>query len=328
MVKGYFFLKPSKSYTSAPYFGRFFFKGCTILVSGGKKIKGGETSSSSFKMELYFTGENVINEIRLKEMPDMPQPSFGNFKCVCEGRFIFGGGHNDRNTFLSDVLEFADIQEWKYLPSLKEARSYAASCFVRGKFLVVGGGLGDNYNWLDSIEVLRVEKCDNDLEWTINSKLKMPSVFKSPTFNYLRGKIILAGTRVDDSSSLVEMWEGTLVSKQQIDWRRIASPGCKRSEHMSVVVKNKIYMFGGTCSDKDEIEIFDGNEWEKGPKMPFELSTKNAQSVVDDRGRIIITTNYNGIIVYDTNNDENYGNIIKQQEDSHQAKLQWYSTFA
>ena len=290
---------------------------------GGKKIKGGETSQSSYKMDLYFTLDNSINEIRRKEMPDVPYPTFGNFKCVCSGRFIVGGGRNDENIFLNDVMEFVDIQEWKPLPRLNISRSFAASCFVRNSLLVVGGGLGDNYNWIDSIEILRVEKCDNDLHWSTHPGLIMPSTLKTPTFNYLAGKIILIGTEVKSSDDSLAAWEGTLISKQQIKWKNLPSPNLSRSQHFSVTVMKKIYMFGGTYNNDDKIEIFDGEKWEIGPKFPYDLSTKNAQAVVDTRGRIIITTNYNGIITYDTTTG-----YVKGNEKSHQVMLQWYSTLS
>ena len=49
----------------------------------------------------------------------------------------------------------------------------------------------------------------------------------------------------------------------------------------------------------DMMEIWDGREWKLGPKFPFNVSTRNAQAVVDRKNRIILTTNNYGVIVYD-----------------------------
>lgn len=73
----------------------------------------------------------------------------------------------------------------------------------------------------------------------------------------------------------------------------------KRCDHFSIVVNDNIYVFGGATGD-DVVEVWNGKKWGIGPKFRFlnSLSTLNAQAILDRKKRIIITTNYHGIIVY------------------------------
>ena len=76
----------------------------------------------------------------------------------------------------------------------------------------------------------------------------------------------------------------------------------EREEHFSILVGKELHVFGGSVNGEDQIEIFDGSSWKLGPLLPFELSTYNAQAVIDCRNRIIITTK-EGIVIYDVLNE-------------------------
>ena len=77
----------------------------------------------------------------------------------------------------------------------------------------------------------------------------------------------------------------------------------EREEHFSILVGKELHVFGGALNGKDQIEIFDGRTWKLGPLLPMELSTYNAQAVVDGCNRIIITTK-EGIVIYDILNEK------------------------
>ena len=76
----------------------------------------------------------------------------------------------------------------------------------------------------------------------------------------------------------------------------------EREEHFSILVGKELHVFGGSVNGEDQIEIFDGRSWKLGPLLPFELTTYNAQAVIDCRNRIIITTK-EGIVIYDVVNE-------------------------
>ena len=88
----------------------------------------------------------------------------------------------------------------------------------------------------------------------------------------------------------------------KIKWKKLGSMNMEREEHFSIKVGKELHVFGGAIGKKseseDQIEIFDGRTWRLGPVLPFELSTYNAQAIVDSRDRIIITTK-EGIVIYD-----------------------------
>ena len=77
----------------------------------------------------------------------------------------------------------------------------------------------------------------------------------------------------------------------------------EREEHFSILVGKELHVFGGALNGEDQIEIFDGRAWKLGPLLPIELSTYNAQAVVDCCNRIIITTK-EGIVIYDILNEK------------------------
>ena len=87
----------------------------------------------------------------------------------------------------------------------------------------------------------------------------------------------------------------------KIKWKKLNSMEIEREEHFSILVGKELHVFGGAVNGEDQIEIFDGRSWKLGPLIPFELSTYNAQAVVDCRNRIIITTK-EGIVIYDVLN--------------------------
>ena len=74
----------------------------------------------------------------------------------------------------------------------------------------------------------------------------------------------------------------------KIKWRKLNSMNMEREEHFSILVGKELHVFGGALNGKDQIEIFDGRTWKLGPLLPMELSTYNAQAVVDGCNRIIV----------------------------------------
>ena len=82
------------------------------------------------------------------------------------------------------------------------------------------------------------------------------------------------------------------------------------------VISNQIIIFGGNNVDDDFVEIIENNTLKHGPKVPFELSTRFDQAVLDRKNRIIITSNRYGFIVYDhqAGNFTNHDNFKLREE--------------
>ena len=300
--------------------------GCKMLVTGGMMIAGGRPTSSCYFLDIYFNKENdQVKETREKEIPELPFPTYGSFACSFQDRIIRGGGQNAQYKCVHDVLEFDDALGWRHLPPMNIARSFAGACLVNNT-IIVGGGIGSDYQPLDSIETLTITASDTSLRWTRSVSTFPNSMIRVPMLNQLHGKVILLEGKLRSEWKKMpdpknRVWEGTFESDNGITWKNLESLKSKRFFCFSVIVDQKLYVFGGVPDGLDMVEIFDGTKWESGPKLLLKLSTKNAQAVVDNRKRIIITTNYNGIVIYNTQN----GIVEICEKYSLENKRQWYS---
>ena len=314
-------------------------------------VEGGSTTDTSYFMDVYLNENDTIKEVRQTVIPPLHVPCYGSFTISYQDRMIRGGGRDEDDKVLDEVREFDDAIGWRKLPDMIIPRSFAGACTLRNK-IIVGGGIDSNYKSIDSLEMLRISTSNNSPMWTrIESSLPNSNLC-SPILSPLLGKIILIegklnrrGTYQEDAINVIyeedsvggpyqedsignaasaqrnRVWEGTLQSNNGIEWKKVQSLRYSRFDCFSVVVDQKMYVFGGVPDGLDRIEVFDGREWKMGPMLVTKLSTKNAQAVVDNRKRIIITTNYNGIIVYNTEN----GIIKICDEYSLDKKRLWYS---
>ena len=72
-------------------------------------------------------------------------------------------------------------------------------------------------------------------------------------------------------------WEGTLSFDQELSvkwvpFKPMLDNEMGRSEHVSVVLDDKLFSIGGPFETSTEQSTFDTNEWKKGPVLPFRLS--------------------------------------------------------
>ena len=74
----------------------------------------------------------------------------------------------------------------------------------------------------------------------------------------------------------------------------------RRRAHFCVSLNNKCLVLGGYGRKNDNIEYFDGSHWTIGPKVPFEIHKENAQCILDRMGRVIILSNNDRLIIFDT----------------------------
>ena len=264
----------------------------------------------------FIPNTSDVQKLSEKKLPKMPSPAMESFANKCDGRFVVGGGRDRSYKASRSVFEYESIEmKWKKLPSLNIPRFCAASCYLDG-VLYVAGGCDIDSKVLDSIEFLEISRSDNGPKWKI-CQTTLPIPVTEHTFTTLNGKILLMGGNTGNkgkSGRCNDVWEGiphtnrgqsTMALERsfhfdsKIIWKPVEMMNVKRDEHFAISTDTAVYVFGGNSNEQNHIEIFDGHQWELGPKLPSELSTYNAQAVVDKSNRIIITTK-DGIIVYDT----------------------------
>ena len=281
---------------------------------------------NTYFMNIYFNEEDDrVREVRTMaayRLPDNYDACYGSFSCVYEDRMIRGCGLRKSNKCVNTVLEFDDARGWVELPSMNIGRSFAGASLIQNT-IVVGGGIDSDFEPLNTLEILSIEVGNIGVEWfKLNSTL--PTYIGVPLLNTLQGKLVLLEGNMDSYQKSTDMtdyyntesemnikerltnrvwegsWVGQLRAETKITWKQAPSLKFKRWDFFSVVVDDRLYVFGGASDGLDRIDIYDGSKWESGQTFNMMLSTKNAQAVVDKRKRIIVTTNFNGIVVYNT----------------------------
>ena len=310
--------------------------GCKILISGGKLVVGDTFTKTSYFMNIYFNEENdkvkEVREIATHKLPEN-SPCYGSFTCTYEDRMIRGGGLVLEKS-VNTVLEFDDVRGWVSLPHMEEPRSFAGACLVEN-VIIVAGGIDSSYTPLTSMEMLTIDVGYNSEKWrTFTSPLPTYNI-GIPLLNKLKEKLVLLEGNMDSYKDVSSVngsdeitnrvwegsWEGQLQPESDIIWQAVQPLKFKRSDFFSVVVEDNLYILGGVSDGLDRIDIYDGTHWKSGPILNKMLSTKNSQVVVDKRKRIIITTNFNEIVVYNTKTEK----IEICEENSLLDKRQWYS---
>lgn len=259
-------------------------------------------------------------------LPDFPYADIGMFFIDCDGRSIIGGGVDRGGA--EYVSEF-NRGKWKKLPSLNFARWGAAPCYFNKTLHVSGGNNQKNeMGYLDSIEFLDIDSLHTASQWQV-CQSRLPCKVDHHSLSFYNGKLYLIGGYQQiwgSSKPSNKVWEGTFRTKNEIEWKEIVPMTRGRKMHFSVVLNNKLYVAGGESFDNYcSVEIFDGKSWSLGVEFSFPLSKGNGQEVVDREDLIIIITNDNGIIIYNTSDDsiEEFNNYtLRELRAEHGALLQ------
>ena len=261
-------------------------------------------------MTVIFDESNEVSDVVYKSVQDHPSPFYRGSSISCQGRHLFMGGENKLYDLSNQVYEY-DMGEYQVMPYLNESRRDAGCCY-HDKILIVCGGYGRGT--LDSIEMLKIEASDNDPQW-MRLESSLPSTLRNHSIISFKGKIILTGGTSTGGTTVKKVWEGTLNSDSSIiDWNECESMKFKREEHFAMNLGSKLLVLGGRDGEHTlkHIEYFDGVHWTLGPKIPFKITTINAQCILDRMGRILILSNDDSLIVFDTKNEtfkhyENFG---------------------
>ena len=277
-----------------------YYLGTNILVTGGCYTHKLHTIASSYVMTLQFKDRtNEVAEVKFDPTPDFPISSYGgSFGTSYHGLSVVMGGKDSQG----QCYEF-DGETYHQMPSLHVNRSNGKATYVKDKIIVTGGSNDDALN-LDSIELLDLKTPNYSNKW-LQLDSKLPAKVAGHTLVTLDEKLFLIGGYYSGSKSSDIVWKGDFDNKtNKIQWQRMAYKMHKqRYDHFSFVISNKILTFGG-FGDKDDlhddfVEIIEGEELKIGDQVPFMLSTRDAQAVIDTMGRIIITSEPYGVIVYD-----------------------------
>ena len=137
----------------------------------------------------------------------------------------------------------------------------------------------------------------------------------------------MIGGEDDSRNALDTIWEGSLDEENnKITWVEMGLRlQKKRYRHFSFVISNQIIIFGGEDVDDDFVEIIENNTLKQGPKVPFKLDTDDAQAVLDRQHRVIITSKYHGLIIYDhrAGTFQNFPSFrLREERDYYAAILQ------
>lgn len=321
--------------TLSSEFIHIFFVGTRILIVGGTTWdESGNTHDihlcpRNYVLEvMFFQNSNEVKAIRYKNVPSMPTPNAWAFSTIYEGRSIIGGGTYGSDVKGSKAIWELDMKQGKRLPSLKFGRCAASAC-CSNKTLIVSGGYNDEIDGpLDSIEMIPIGISDKAPQW-VRCSLTLPYRVSCHSMIHFNKKLVLIGGYADDSAITNQVWEGTHAMVNKIEWKKMPSTRKKRSAHFSLLLHDNIYVFGGEEAylgegiKNDFVEIFNGRRWRIGPRFPFNVTTYNAQVVVDWKKRIIVTTNDYGIIIYDP-----IQGVIKNYTSFKLRKYhKWYNAF-
>ena len=272
-----------------------------------------------------------ISSIRYKRLPSVPHSfahaAFGNFR----GRMLLMGGHDSKgHCFEFDQEEFQGYSK-KGIPSLNINRWGAASTFIHDKVMITGGYSESRLNFiggfsngrLDSIEILDWDDYTQGSQWIL-SESKLPIKVCSHTLIPFEHKLYLIGGNT--LTNFDTIWEGLFNSKTStVNWVEKYRLQRKRQRHFSFVILNQLIIFGGYNVEDDVVEIIEGNELKQGPKVPFKLDTDDAQAVLDRQNRVIITSKYYGLIIYDhrAGSFQNFPSFrLREERDYYAAILQ------
>ena len=251
-------------------------------------------------MTLQFQDHaNEVTEVKFNPTPDFPISSYGgSFGTSYHGLSIVMGGKGSQG----QCYEF-DGEAYHQMPSLNVNRSNGKATYINEKVIVTGGSNDEAQN-LDSIELLDLKRPSYSNKW-VQLDSKLPAKVAGHTVVTFDEKLYLLGGYYIDTKSSDMIWKGRFDSKtNKIEWTEMPYRlHNKRYDHFSFVISDRIITFGG-FGDKDDlhddvVEVIEGDELKIGDQVPFMLSTRDAQAVTDIMGRIIITSEPYGVIVYD-----------------------------
>ncbi len=179
-------------------------------------------------------------EISWERGPDIPLPRGGYFAAWYEGGLVLAGGTywKDRKKLWTDQVSFYDPirAKWEEWPPFPHPIAYGVMAQVGGKLYVIGG-TGETTLYRD---VYRLE----GKNWQRIGEAPAPFLYGSAVV--ARGNVYITGggTSITDATQVTnQAWSYNPKSGK---WRQLKEvPGPPRELHVSAVVGNYLYVFGG-----------------------------------------------------------------------------------
>ena len=298
-----------------------------ILIAGG--IMDGQRTSSSYTMKIrfqdhtHFEIRNVKYELAPEYLNSFRGAAFGNF----QGMSVIMGGIGS----VGQCNAICQGQNNTHVITPLNVNRYMAAATLIDNKLVIAGGRSDEYDILDSIEILDLDELRyyQESKWLLSDYLELPTKVLGHTLvmrnnkNINNYKLYVIGGLYESSGSSDKVWEGNTDCKvSRIIWKEMEFRlQRRRHSHFSFVISNKIIIFGG-CDD-DVMEIIEDGRLIQGSRIPFKLDTECDQAVLYQNHCIIITSRDYGLIIYNhiKGTMKGYPNYKLKEDRQHYAAI-------
>ena len=183
---------------------------------------------------------------------------------------------DDPEGYFSNVYQFCD-NHFTQIESLNVRNvEYYLSVYVPPSFendagiLIVAGGLTAN----NTMEYLIMDDTFKSNHWRICVD-HLPASLYGHQINILQNKLILTGGWGSGGYKVAtkNAWEGTISFEPELRIRWIALPPMlkSRTDHVAVVIGDKLFCIGGSTTKSTEYYSCITNAWQKGPDLPCKI---------------------------------------------------------
>ena len=249
---------------------------------------------------------NIIVESKWKTLASMPTARSGMSSVVIGNKIYCIGGTT--STDYSKVVESYDTSKdcWNIETSLQKRRYYPTSQFVNNKIYTFAGPVDISIFSDKTVECYDIETN------TLTTKADMPLSIVRPASNITNELVYVSGYCNDtDKSDSMQIYN-TITDV----WSIKAIGSLRRREFKSVLIDNKIYMFGGMIPGNNEpipvVECYDIETNTLTTKADMPLGKRNFGCVIF--GDYIYTIGGNGnsakAITYDSIERYDYKNDV------------------
>lgn len=204
-----------------------------------------------FAAVAFLAATAVAQELKWREMAELPRPVAGYMSGVVHGKYIVAGGSywENKQKQWSNLVQAFDpaTNQWTNLAPLPAKRSDAASVTLGDDFYCFGGGSGT--------EVLADALVLHNGKWSRVPDADLPQArlyavsVSSGGWIYMLGGIGKAG---DYKTMGSEFWRWRPGMKKWEVLQPLPGPG--RISHAMVVVDRDIYVLGGATTGGQDVE--------------------------------------------------------------------------
>lgn len=148
---------------------------------------------------------------------------------------------------------------------MKYVRSFGAAAVWNGKVIICGG------RGCSNVILSSVECFDPQLglwsEWE-----KLPSPRSGHSLVSYHNRLILMGGYIEDLQAADSVLELVRPTRNE-NWKKTSTMKLAAVGFPGIVLDYEIFAIGGLYNgreDLNQVEIYDGNQWRNGPRLPYE----------------------------------------------------------